>query len=139
MHGGGFYTAKKFTLAPEKLPPELHWFKWEAYTTLISGFFLMCLVYYWGAEVALIDPSVMPLDKWEAIAIGLAFLVAGWLFYDWLCRSAFGEDDARAGRPAVRSTASSPPGRSATSSPAAAPTSISAPCWASSWCSTSTS
>jgi uncharacterized membrane protein len=63
VHGGGFYTAKKFTLAPEKLPPELHWFKWEAYTTLISGFFLMCLVYYWGAEVALIDPAVMPLDK----------------------------------------------------------------------------
>jgi uncharacterized membrane protein len=56
VHGGGFYTAKKFTLAPEKLPPELHWFKWEAYTTLITGFFLLCLVYYYGAEIALIDP-----------------------------------------------------------------------------------
>ena len=94
VHGGGFYTAKKFTLAPEVLPPELHWFKWEAYTTLISGFFLLCLVYYYGAEIALIDPSVMALGQIEAIAIGLAFLVGGWLVYDWLCRSAFGEDDA---------------------------------------------
>ena len=94
VHGGGFYTAKKFALAPEKLPPELHWFKWEAYTTLITGFFLLCLVYYYGAEMALIDPSVMPLTKPEAIAIGLGFLVLGWLVYDWLCRSAFGEDDA---------------------------------------------
>ena len=94
VHGGGFYTAKKFTLAPEALPPELHWFKWEAYTTLISGFFLLCLVYYYGAEIALIDPSVMALGQIEAIAIGLAFLVGGWLVYDWLCRSAFGEDDA---------------------------------------------
>jgi uncharacterized membrane protein len=94
VHGGGFYTAKKFTLAPEKLPPELHWFMWEAYSTLITGFLLLCLVYYWGAEIALIDPAVMALDKPQAILIGLAFLVVGWLFYDVLCRSAFGEDDA---------------------------------------------
>ncbi len=94
VHGGGFYTAKKFALAPEKLPPELHWFKWEAYTTLITGFLLLCLVYYYGAEIALIDPAVMPLSRPEAIAIGLAFLVLGWLVYDGLCRSAFGEDDA---------------------------------------------
>jgi uncharacterized membrane protein len=94
VHGGGFYTAKKFVLAPEKLPPELHWFKWEAYTTLITGFLLLCLVYYYGAEIALIDPAVMPLSKLEAIAIGLGFLVLGWLVYDGLCRSAFGEDDA---------------------------------------------
>ena len=93
VHGGGFYTAKKFALAPEHLPPELHWFKWEAYTTLITGFFLLCLVYYYGAEVALIDPSVMDLSKPAAIAIGLGFLVLGWLVYDWLCRSALGQDD----------------------------------------------
>jgi len=92
VHGGGFYTAKKFVLAPEKLPPELHWFKWEAYTTLITGFFLLCLVYYYGAEVALIDPAVMPLEKWEAIAIGLGFLVLGWLVYDGLCRSPLGQN-----------------------------------------------
>ena len=94
VHGGGFYTAKKFSLAPERLPPELHWFKWEAYTTLITGFFLLCLVYYYGAEVALIDPSVMELSKPAAIAIGLGFLLLGWLVYDGLCRSAFGQDDA---------------------------------------------
>ncbi|HEY6982114.1 urate hydroxylase PuuD [Reyranella sp.] len=94
VHGGGFYTAKKFTLAPEKLPTELHWFKWEAYTTLITGFLLLCLVYYYGAQVALIDPSVMALSPPEAIAIGVAFMAGGWLFYDALCRSAFGEDDA---------------------------------------------
>ena len=94
VHGGGFYTAKKFTLAPATLPPELHWFKWEAYTTLVTGFFLLCLVYYYGAEIALIDPSVMDLGKTEAIALGLASLVIGWLVYDALCRSAFGSDDA---------------------------------------------
>lgn len=94
VHGGGFYTAKKFTLAPATLPPELHWFKWEAYTTLVTGFFLLCLVYYYGAEIALIDPSVMDLSKTEAIALGLASLVIGWLVYDALCRSAFGSDDA---------------------------------------------
>lgn len=94
VHGGGFYTAKKFKLAPERLPPELHWFKWEAYTTLITGFLLLCLVYYYGAQVALIDPAVMALSRPEAIAIGLAFLVGGWLVYDFLCRSALGEDDA---------------------------------------------
>jgi uncharacterized membrane protein len=93
VHGGGFYTAKKFKVAPETLPPELHWFMWEAYTTLITGFLLLCLVYYHGAQVALIDPSVMALSQGEAVAIGLAFLVGGWLFYDFLCRSAFGEDD----------------------------------------------
>ena len=123
VHGGGFYTAKKFTVAPERLPPELHWFKWEAYTTLVTGFFLLCLVYYYGAEVALIDPSVMPLSRPQAIAIGLGFLVLGWLARTTSCWAA-----------SSSSTASAPPGRSATSSPAAAPTSISARCWAPSWC-----
>ena len=94
VHGGGFYTAKKFTVAPARLPPELHWFKWEAYTTLITGFFLLCLVYYYGAEITLIDPSVMALSKPEAIGLGIGSLVVGWLVYDGLCRSAFGNDDA---------------------------------------------
>lgn len=94
VHGGGFYVARKFKLAPEKLPPELHWFMWEAYSTLVTGFLLLVLVYWHGADVALIDPAVMPLDKGEAIAISAAFLVGGWLFYDRLCRSAFGQDEA---------------------------------------------
>lgn len=93
VHGGGFYVARKFKLAPETLPPTLHWFMWEAYSTLVTGLLLLALVYWHGAEVALIDPSVMALDKWEAIAISAAFLVAGWLVYDGLCRSAFGDDE----------------------------------------------
>jgi uncharacterized membrane protein len=97
VHGGGFYVARKFKVAPEKLPPELHWFMFEAYSTLITGFLLLCLVYYHGAQVALIDPAVMPLTQWEAIGISLGFLVVGWLFYDWLCRSAFGQDELMLG------------------------------------------
>jgi uncharacterized membrane protein len=93
VHGGGFYVARKFTLAPGKLPPALHWFMWEAYSTLITGFLLLVLVYWHGAEVALIDPAVMPLTRVEAIALSLAFMVGGWLVYDRLCRSAFGEDE----------------------------------------------
>src|SRR4029453_11019623 len=93
VHGGDFYTAKKFILDPAKLPPELHWFEWEAYSTLITGFLLLCLVYYYGAEVTLIDPAVMALSKPEATALGVGFLVVGWLVYDGLCRSALGHDD----------------------------------------------
>jgi Predicted membrane protein len=111
----------------------VHWFKWEAYTTLITGFFLLCLVYYYGAEIALIDPAVMPLSKPEAIAIGLGFLVLGWLVYDGLCRSAFGEDDLLGGLLFLYCAVAA--WRSATCSRAAAPTFISAPCWAPSWCS----
>jgi uncharacterized membrane protein len=94
VHGGGFYVARKFKLAPEKLPPTLHWFMWEAYSTLVTGVLLLALVYWHGAEVALIDPAVMPLGKFEAIAISVAFLAGGWLVYDALCRSAFGDDEA---------------------------------------------
>jgi uncharacterized membrane protein len=93
VHGGGFYVARKFTLAPGKLPPTLHWFMWEAYSTLITGFLLLVLVYWHGAEVALIDPAVMPLTRVEAIALSTAFMVGGWLVYDRLCRSAFGDDE----------------------------------------------
>ena len=90
LHGGGFYRAQKFAVAPPALPEPLHWFKWEAYTTWLSGMFLLGLVYYWGAEVYLIDRSVADLGQGAAIAIGLAFLAAGWLVYDLLCRSPLG-------------------------------------------------
>ncbi len=90
LHGGGFYRAQKFAVAPPHLPEPLHWFKWEAYTTWLSGMFLLGLVYYWGAEVALIDRSVADLGRGAAIAIGLAFLAGGWLVYDLLCRSRLG-------------------------------------------------
>ena len=90
LHGGGFYRAQKFTVAPPELPEPLHWFKWEAYSTWLSGMFLLGLVYYLGAEVYLIDRSVADLSRPAAIAIGLAFLAGGWLVYDLLCRSPLG-------------------------------------------------
>lgn len=94
VHGGGFYHAQKYRVAPPELPPTLHWFKWEAYTTWISGMFLMGLVYYYGAEVALIDPLVRDLSQGWAIAVGLAFIAGGWIVYDGLCRSPLGNDTA---------------------------------------------
>jgi uncharacterized membrane protein len=87
VHGGGFYNAHKYRVAPETLPPTLHWFYWEAYTTFLSGFFLLCLLYYAQADAYLIDPAVAALSKPTAVAIGIAFLAGGWLVYDGLCRS----------------------------------------------------
>jgi len=90
VHGGGFYRSRKYRLAPSRLPPTLHWFYWEAYTTWLSGFALLCLLYFLRAEAYLIDPAVAALSKPAAIAIALAFLIAGWLIYDGLCRSPLG-------------------------------------------------
>ena len=90
LHGGGFYRAQKFAVAPPELPEPLHWFKWEAYSTWLSGMFLLGLVYYVGAEVYLIDRAVADLARPAAIGIGLAFLAGGWLVYDLLCRSPLG-------------------------------------------------
>src|SRR5579863_4506302 len=87
VHGGGFYNAQKYRIAPEVLPRSLHWFYWEAYSTLLSGFFLMGLLYYAQAEIYLIDPRVAAVSKPQAIAISLGFIVGGWLVYDALCRS----------------------------------------------------
>ena len=87
VHGGGFYNAQKYRIAPQTLPSSLHWFYWEAYSTFLSGFFLLCLLYYAKAEVYLIDPRVAALSKPAAIAISLGFLIGGWLVYDGLCRT----------------------------------------------------
>ena len=89
VHGGGFYNAQKYKTAPVELPEPLHWFYWEAYTTWLSGFFLLCLLYFGQAEIYLIDPQVMALSKPAAIGIALAFLAGGWLIYDVLCRFFF--------------------------------------------------
>jgi uncharacterized membrane protein len=94
IHGGGFYRAEKFRSAPPALPATLHWFKWEAYWTWITGFVLLVLVYYLGAEVYLIDPAVMQLSRAAAIGIGLASLVLGLALYEGLCRSPLGKSDA---------------------------------------------
>jgi len=92
VHGGGFYRSRKYRVAPAVLPPTLHWFYWEAYTTWLSGFALLCLLYFLRAEAYLIDPAVAPLTKPAAITIALAALIASWLIYDGLCRSRLGRN-----------------------------------------------
>ena len=92
VHGGGFYHVEKYTVAPATLPDVLHWFKWEAYLTWVTGFGLLIVQYYFHAEAFLIDPGVMPLEPWQAIAISVASLAAGWFIYDGLCRTKVGEN-----------------------------------------------
>ena len=86
IHGGGFYRIHKFRVAPPFLPKPLHWYKWEAYWTWLSGFALFCIVYYTDARLRLIDPEVADLEPWQAILISLALLVVAWLVYDFVCR-----------------------------------------------------
>src|SRR5919198_2166321 len=86
IHGGGFYRVQKFTPAPARLPDVLHWFKWEAYTTWLSGFALLIVLYYVNADTYLIDKSVADLSPAEAIAISVGLLAAAWVVYDVLCR-----------------------------------------------------
>ncbi len=93
IHGGGFYNARKFRLAPDQLPATLHWFKWEAYWTWITGFALLVLMYYVNAELYLIDPAVMALSKPAAIAIGLGVMLGGYAIYEGLCRSPLAKND----------------------------------------------
>ena len=90
VHGGGFYHVQKYTVAPDEMPPELHWFKYEAYFTWLSGFALLVVVYYFGATSYLIDPTRADLAPSEAIAASLGFLVGSWLVYEALCRSPVG-------------------------------------------------
>lgn len=94
VHGGGFYLAEKYTVAPSRMPAELHWFKYEAYFTWLTGFALLAILYYWGAEAYLIDPSVAALEPWLAVSLSLASLVVGWLIYDLICRSPLGSNTA---------------------------------------------
>ena len=92
VHGGGFYNLVKYLVAPARMPDELTWFQWEAYTTWLSGFALMVLVYYLGAELFLIDPAVERFTPFQAVFCSLAGLLAGWLAYEWACRSDFGRN-----------------------------------------------
>ncbi|MBC8036384.1 MAG: urate hydroxylase PuuD [Rhizobiales bacterium] len=94
VHGGGFYNVRKYLIAPSKLPEDLIWFKWEAYLTWLTGFLLLVVQYYLDAGSYLIDPAVMALEPWQAIAMSVASLVAGWLVYDLLCRSPVGRNTA---------------------------------------------
>ncbi len=92
VHGGGFYNMRKYLVAPPELPKELTWFKWESYSTWISGFFLIVWVYYLQANLYTIDPAVMALEPWQAPVIGLGGIALSWLVYEGLCRSPLGKN-----------------------------------------------
>ncbi len=95
VHGGGFYHVQKYLVAPDRLPEHLIWYKWESYTTWLSGFAMLILVYYMGAELYLVDPNVLDIPVWQAILISLGSLAFGWIIYDLICKSKFGEDNTR--------------------------------------------
>ena len=86
VHGGGFYHLVKYLVAPSKLPSELTWFKWEAYATWVSGFALLALIYYAGAELYMIDIIKYDFEKYEAVIISILGIIFGWLIYDIICR-----------------------------------------------------
>jgi uncharacterized membrane protein len=87
VHGGGLYHSQKYRLAPVEMPEPLHWFKWEAYTTWLSGFALMVVLYYFDAGVRLVDPNVADLDDWQAITLSVGGIALAWFVYDVLCRT----------------------------------------------------
>jgi len=95
VHGGGFYHIRKFLVAPAEMPEHLTWFKWESYSTWLSGAALMSLVYYGGAELYLVDSAVWDVPAWQAIVTSLVSLTVAWLAYDFLCKSKFGDDNRR--------------------------------------------
>jgi uncharacterized membrane protein len=86
VHGGGFYHSQKYALPPDPMPEPLHWFKWEAYTTWLSGFALLVVLYYTDARARLVDAGVAELEPWQAVALSVGGLLLGWLVYDGLCR-----------------------------------------------------
>ncbi|MFD1881814.1 urate hydroxylase PuuD [Paracoccus pacificus] len=91
VHGGGFYHIQKYLVAPEQMPEHLTWFKWESYSTWLSGLALLMVTYWAGANLFLIDPSKMDLAVWQAILISGGSLAIGWLIYDTLCKSPLGD------------------------------------------------
>jgi uncharacterized membrane protein len=91
VHGGGFYHIRKYLVAPENMPDHLTWFKWESYSTWLSGAALMMVVYWAGAELYLIDQSKADIAIWQAILISATSLTVGWIIYDTLCKSALGQ------------------------------------------------
>ena len=93
VHGGGFYNMQKYTVAPPEMPDELTWFKWESYSTWLSGAALLFLLYYVQADLYLIDPEIADLPVWGASLIGIAGLALGWVVYDALCKSPLKNND----------------------------------------------
>lgn len=87
VHGGGFYYLEKYKIAPKKIPKNLHWFKYEAYFTWVSGFTLLFVVYYFNAQAFLVDKNVMDLSSLAAVSIGIGSFIVAWLIYDLLCKT----------------------------------------------------
>ncbi|HEY4299244.1 MAG TPA: urate hydroxylase PuuD [Candidatus Didemnitutus sp.] len=97
VHGGGFYNPQKYAVAPAALPDTLHWFKWEAYTTWLSGTALLVLVYWGRAAVMMVDANVRPTSAGMAVGVGAASMIGSWIVYDLLCRSPLGKKDGLLG------------------------------------------
>ena len=91
VHGGGFYYVEKYKIAPQKIPKDLHWFKYEAYFTWLSGFCLLFIVYYFNAAALLIDKNVLDITPLTGIGIGVGSFIAAWFIYDLLCKSPVGK------------------------------------------------
>ena len=91
VHGGGFYYLEKYKVAPQKIPKDLHWFKYEAYFTWVSGFCLLFIVYYFNASALLIDKNVLDISSFTGIGIGIGSFVVSWIMYDLLCKSPIGK------------------------------------------------
>jgi len=87
VHGGGFYYLEKYKVAPKTIPKHLHWFKYEAYFTWLSGLGLLFVVYYFNASALLIDKNVLDISSSSAISIGIGSFVIAWIMYDLLCKS----------------------------------------------------
>ncbi|MBM4435396.1 MAG: urate hydroxylase PuuD [Chloroflexi bacterium] len=96
IHGGGFYRIEKMRLVPERIPEHLRWFKWEAYLTWLTGFGLLVLLYYVDPYGFLIDPAVLDLEPWQAVAASVALLALGWVAYDRIGRALEGRPQALA-------------------------------------------
>lgn len=87
VHGGGFYYLEKYKVAPKTIPKHLHWFKYEAYFTWVSGFSLLFVVYYFNAKAMLVDTNVLNISSAVAISIGIGSFIVAWIIYDLLCKS----------------------------------------------------
>lgn len=97
IHGGGFYEVAKYKLGPEAMPQNLHWFKWEAYTTWLTGMVMLWIVYYVGAESFLIDNTKLELTQWEAIGLGMGFITVGFIVYEVLVKTPLRQNDGAFG------------------------------------------
>ena len=93
VHGGGLYHAQKYRTPPAVMPATLHWFKWEAYTTWLTGMFMLCLIYWYGAEIYLVNSAVSDLTPLQAVGAAISFIVGGWIVYDLMCKSPLGRNE----------------------------------------------